>query len=880
MSPYHAADPRPSLMKSHPFGKYLLLDRINVGGMAEVFMAKAFGVEGFERLLAIKRILPNMADDDEFINMFVDEARIAVQLSHANIVQIYELGKYENQYYIAMEYVSGKDLRQILDVFRKKQEVLPIPAAAFITTKICEGLDYAHRKTDPAGRPLNLIHRDVSPQNILVSFEGACKVTDFGIAKAEDRASKTQAGVLKGKFGYMSPEQVRGMDIDHRSDVFAVGILLYEMVTGKRLFVGESDFSTLEKVRNADIPLPREHNPNIPENLEKVMMKALAKERDERYAYASDLHDDLQQFLIEENTIYNAKRLAALLKQEFVEDIEKERGRMEEFQRVQAPSEAIQAAQEMKASSSKASHHGGGDVRAEKTMIFESASVGDLSSAPTQIGAEMSKGGKSSTQQRPQPMEKGSTGMASRSQTVKRGQTSVGGGAGGRSQVARRPAKNKNLGLIIVAATVVVSVVVLLAVLLAGPSAAVGTIVVTSAPTDAVEVYVDNIRVGDRTPITRGDIPVGPHTLVARSPGFADKAYRFELVAGAPAVLNIELERGVSGLIPLGAPVGQLGQPQGQGQIAGQGQGQTQGQQIAGQGQPQGQGQGQQAQGGQAGDATPLVEIVSEPSDAKVMVGGLPKGQTPVTLPNPDGTRPFSFEVAKVGFKTETVTVSFLPGEARKKVTVKLTPVGGAAQQQQTAARGKLIIRSNPGGATVFSGQNRLGQTPLEIPDLDASQSYDLRLEKDGFRDFQTTVAMSGKPEVVVDATLERNERRSGGRDKEKEREPMKRVASSGGGGGGSGGGGAATGGGGGGGGGGACSGSGAKISVMAVGVADCKVTVGKANLGVSPVVSKDAPVGKCEVKVICPDGKKFADVKVLKAGASEKIIIKPDMWK
>ena len=268
------------------FGKYLLLDRINVGGMAEVFKAKTFGIEGFERIIAIKRILPNMADDEEFINMFVDEARIAVQLSHANIVQIYELGKIENQYYIAMEYVSGKDLRQILDRYRKKEKTLPVPAAAYITSKLCEGLDYAHRKSDPTGRPLNVIHRDVSPQNILVSFEGAVKITDFGIAKAEDRASKTQAGVLKGKFGYMSPEQVRGLEIDHRSDIFAVGILLYEMVTGKRLFIGESDFSTLERVRKAEVIPPSEHNPDLPPEFEQLVMRTLARERDERDALA------------------------------------------------------------------------------------------------------------------------------------------------------------------------------------------------------------------------------------------------------------------------------------------------------------------------------------------------------------------------------------------------------------------------------------------------------------------------------------------------------------------------------------------------------------------------------------------------------------------
>ncbi len=246
------------------FGKYLLLERLNVGGMAEVFTAKAFGVEGFERILAIKKILPTMAEDEEFITMFIDEARISVQLNHANVVHIHELGKHDDAYYIAMEYVSGKDLRALLERFRRRREIMPTAMAVFVASKMCEGLDYAHRKKDARGQELHIIHRDVSPQNILVSYEGEVKIIDFGIAKAANRSQKTQAGILKGKFGYMSPEQVRGLPIDRRSDIFAVGVILYEMLTGEKLFVGESDFSTLEKVRNAEVPLPRQFNPNIP----------------------------------------------------------------------------------------------------------------------------------------------------------------------------------------------------------------------------------------------------------------------------------------------------------------------------------------------------------------------------------------------------------------------------------------------------------------------------------------------------------------------------------------------------------------------------------------------------------------------------------------
>ncbi|HEX8439487.1 serine/threonine protein kinase, partial [Archangium sp.] len=319
------------------FGKYLLLERINVGGMAEVFTAKAFGVEGFERILAIKKILPTMAEDEEFITMFIDEARISVQLNHANVVHIHELGKHEDTYFIAMEYVAGRDLRTLLERYRRRKEIMPTAQAVFIASKMCEGLDYAHRKKDARGQDLGIIHRDVSPQNILISYEGEVKIIDFGIAKAANRSQKTQAGILKGKFGYMSPEQVRGLPIDRRSDVFAVGVILYEMLTGERLFVGESDFSTLEKVRNADVPTPRQFNPNVPAGLEKVMLKALARDAEERYHWASDLQEDLMRFLLAGDAIYSSKHLSGFMKEVFAEDIYREAEKMERYASIERP---------------------------------------------------------------------------------------------------------------------------------------------------------------------------------------------------------------------------------------------------------------------------------------------------------------------------------------------------------------------------------------------------------------------------------------------------------------------------------------------------------------------------------------------------------------
>jgi eukaryotic-like serine/threonine-protein kinase len=326
-----------NVKKPTPFGKYYLLERINTGGMAEVFRAKAFGVEGFERLVAVKRILSNIAEDKEFIRMFIEEAKLAVQLNHANIAQIFDLGVVDGSYYIALEHVHGRDLRAMFDRCRQIGDPMPVSQACFVVMKVCEGLDYAHNKRDQAGRELHLVHRDVSPQNVLVSFEGEVKLIDFGIAKAAGKGSKTQAGILKGKFGYMSPEQVRGIPVDRRSDVFSCGIVLYELLTGERLFVGESDFSTLEKVRNVEILPPSTYNRRIPDELERICLKALAKDPEERYQNAIDLHDELQAFVYTAGEFYSRKDLAGWMKKTFGREIEEETAKLESYRQLKAP---------------------------------------------------------------------------------------------------------------------------------------------------------------------------------------------------------------------------------------------------------------------------------------------------------------------------------------------------------------------------------------------------------------------------------------------------------------------------------------------------------------------------------------------------------------
>ncbi|MCB9591808.1 MAG: protein kinase [Sandaracinaceae bacterium] len=276
------------------FGKYELLERIGIGGMAEVFKAKIYGAEGFERLIAIKRILPNLTEDDDFVKMFVDEAKIAVRLNHPNIVGIDDLGKAEGTLFIAMEYVQGKDLRAIYDIENSRGTQTPIGIAVHIVMKMCEALHHAHFATGPRGEPMHVIHRDVSPQNVLLSFDGEVKVADFGLAKARGRMVQTQAGVVKGKLAYMSPEQLRGDEIDHRVDVFGLGIVLFELLTGVRLFLGPSDMDTLRRVYEAKVPGMIALNPEIHPELEAITKKALAKDRDERYQTALALFEDLQ----------------------------------------------------------------------------------------------------------------------------------------------------------------------------------------------------------------------------------------------------------------------------------------------------------------------------------------------------------------------------------------------------------------------------------------------------------------------------------------------------------------------------------------------------------------------------------------------------------
>jgi TonB family protein len=279
------------------FGQYTLLDRIALGGMAEVWKARRKGVEGFQKIVAIKKILPHLTDSPDFVTMFIDEAKLAAQLNHTNIIHIYDLGKIGDDFFIAMEYVDGKDLRSILNAARDKKLPMPMGLALSVGSRLGSALDYAHRKKDFEGKELGLVHRDVSPQNVLIGFEGDIKLCDFGIVKAVSKASKTQMGALKGKLQYMSPEQAWGRPVDARSDIFSLGALVFEMLTGQRLFTGESEMSVLDAVREGRVQAPRDLDPRIPLEVNALVLKALAKEPKDRFANAGDLHRELDAIL-------------------------------------------------------------------------------------------------------------------------------------------------------------------------------------------------------------------------------------------------------------------------------------------------------------------------------------------------------------------------------------------------------------------------------------------------------------------------------------------------------------------------------------------------------------------------------------------------------
>lgn len=306
------------------FGKFYLLQKVAAGGMAEIFRAKAAGAGGFEKELAVKRILPNLSADQQFVKMLVNEAKLTVALTHPTIAQIYELGEIEGVYFLSMEYVEGATLHDVLWTTQKLQRPFTIEQSIYVALEILRGLDYAHRRTDGAGNPLGIVHCDVSPDNAMVTWDGGVKLLDFGIARAATALSNYKRGTLMGKLNYVAPEQAEGDWFDHRVDTFAVGVLLYELLTGQHPFGRVKTVEELKASRKRRVVPPSEANPSLPRILDDFVVKALAHSRDQRFQTAKEMADELVDFLFPTPTLAVAEHLSVTMKDLYRERIEKQ----------------------------------------------------------------------------------------------------------------------------------------------------------------------------------------------------------------------------------------------------------------------------------------------------------------------------------------------------------------------------------------------------------------------------------------------------------------------------------------------------------------------------------------------------------------------------
>lgn len=306
-------------MGDERLGRYTVLKHLASGGMADVLLGRADGIEGFERHVVLKRIRSEHAKDQRFITMFLDEARVAASLHHQNIVQVYDIGETSGEYFFAMEYIHGEDLRRLLSAVSKTRAHMPLGYVVTIVTAVAAGLHYAHERRDSKGKPLNIVHRDVSPSNVLIGYDGSVKIVDFGIAKAAMRQVETRSGSLKGKVSYMSPEQCKGEDIDRRSDVWALGVLLYELATTTRLFKGDNDYLQMDAIVNGKIPLPRVRRADLPNELCSIIMRALSVDIERRYHTADELRIALERFAAKEGITASTSSLAGYMHELFGE---------------------------------------------------------------------------------------------------------------------------------------------------------------------------------------------------------------------------------------------------------------------------------------------------------------------------------------------------------------------------------------------------------------------------------------------------------------------------------------------------------------------------------------------------------------------------------
>jgi serine/threonine protein kinase len=525
-----AGEPAPDIGAGYHLGKYEVIKRIAVGGMAEIFLAKVEGLPGFQKVVAIKRILPQLANKRDFVEMFLDEARIAATLQHPNLVQVYDVGVADGNYFMAMEYLHGQDVRSIMKAVLSRGQRLPLEHALNVMINVASGLHYAHEKVGFDGSPLNIIHRDVTPQNVIVTFEGGVKLLDFGIAKATNRAGETtRFGTLKGKVPYMSPEQCRGEPLDRRTDVFALGIMLYELTVGRRLYKAQSEFEVMKRVVDGRVTPPSKILPGYDLALEAIVMRALEKEREKRYPTAHALQHDLEDLVRQAGLYVSSSALKIFMEKLFGQKIEAWREAQARGKSLGEHLEATAELLELQDGDLEEVSETEASAKMDDVVVSfdaESAEAGEESDAGDGIGLMT---GPSKVRFKPKkrvaPLVWAALGVAALAV------------AGVSWKVVHKPASVAQPPVTAeVPATPAPAPVAP-----PPPAREVGIATVKTTPPGAT-LYLDGKKIDPLSPTTLADVDAGEHTLLVQLAGHKDAQERFALKAKEVTVLDVKLE--------------------------------------------------------------------------------------------------------------------------------------------------------------------------------------------------------------------------------------------------------------------------------------------------------------------------------------------------
>jgi len=706
--------------ETEQLGRYELLRRIAVGGMGEIYLARARGAGGFEKTLIIKKILPHLASDPQFVDKFLDEGRIIVNLSHGNIVPVFDMDEEAGEYYIAMEYVPGRDVRAVLKKLDEVDEAIPPKLACFVISEVCEGLAYAHRQTDSEGRPLEIVHRDVSPSNVLLSTDGEVKLIDFGIARAAGRRSETVSGRVQGKVCYMSPEQATGADVDRRSDIFSAGTVLYELVTGVRPFEGDTDLESLDLVRACDYPSPSELRDDVPDELDVVIERSMTRDPADRYDSADQMQSDLVQILYGGGEAVTSRELASFLNALFPDGVERQAFKDELSSETDAAAPDEEGGDEDGPvdldDALNAQLEDGRDSRPDprgRTATLETPSHPDGADGsspntdPDSAGTPSRPGAASSAESDAAAIEAGMQPEANDGQVDGRTFLVVG------------------VGLLIAAGLFFVAFDV------GGGEEA--NLTLQTDPAGA-RILVDGAEIaGARTPHELRVSP-GRHTVSFRKEGFRARTFSVSLEPGETSALEPKLAA-VDGAAPdVGIDGGDAGR-------------------VTGGGDARSDGQAKPRQ----------VQVASEPTGASLTADGERLGTTPLEM-TVRADESVELVARKQGCQPDRRRIQF--DDAPEQLTLKLecpppaTERAGGSGTGSAAERRDFQITSDPAGASVRIDGKEVGKTPF-MKEVAKGETLQITLTKSGYEELEQRIS-PGEVDWAWNGSLTREPKEKG----------------------------------------------------------------------------------------------------------------------